>query len=43
VSEALSENAEKLLRQLVDLTLREEYSGGWVPDYILWEAAEIGP
>jgi hypothetical protein len=41
VSDALSENAEKLLRQVV--ALRGNHSGGWVPDDILWEAAEIGP
>jgi hypothetical protein len=41
VSEALSENAEKLLGRAV--ALRGEYSNGYVPDRILWEAAEIGP
>jgi hypothetical protein len=39
----LSENAEKLLRQLVALTLRGEHSDGWVVDRILWEAADLKP
>ena len=41
MSEALSENAEKLMWQVV--ALRGKHSGGWVPDRILWEAAKIGP
>jgi hypothetical protein len=41
VSVALSEDARKLLRQVVDL--REQHSDGYVPDDILWQAAEIGP
>ncbi len=41
MSVALSENATKLLRQVV--ALRRKYSDGYVPDRILWEAAKIGP
>ena len=41
MSVALSENATKLLRQVV--ALRRKYSDGYVPDHVLWEAAELGP
>ncbi len=41
MSVVLSEDAKKLLRQVV--ALKEQYSGGWVPDRILWEAAKLGP
>ncbi len=39
MSVALSENAERLLRQVV--ALGEEHSDGWVVDRLLWEAAEL--
>jgi hypothetical protein len=41
VSVALSEDARKLLRQLV--ALKEEDSEGWVVDRILWKAADLKP
>jgi RIO-like serine/threonine protein kinase len=41
VSVALSENATKLLRQVV--ALRRKYSDGYIPDHILWEAANLDP
>jgi hypothetical protein len=41
VSEALSEDAKKLLRQV--MALRREYPDGYVPDHVLWEAAELDP
>jgi hypothetical protein len=41
VSVALSEDAEKLLMQLV--ALGGQFEDGWVLDEILLEAAEIGP
>ncbi len=41
MSVALSENATKLLRQVV--ASGRKYSDGYVPDRILWEAAKIGP
>ncbi len=39
MSEELSEPAERLLAKA--LVLRREYPDGWVPDEILWEAAEL--
>jgi hypothetical protein len=41
LSEALSEDAKKLLREV--MALRREYPNGYVPDHILWEAAELDP
>ncbi len=41
MSEALSEDAKKLLRQV--MALRREYPDGYVPDHVLWKAAELEP
>ena len=39
MTEALTENAENLLRQVVALT--RKYPSGEVPDRILWEEAKL--
>ena len=41
VSEALSENAEKLLRQVA--ALKGDYPDGYVPDHVLWDALRVDP
>ena len=41
MSEARSEDAKKLLKQVV--ALRGEYSDWYVPDYILWGALKVDP